>query len=137
MEGYGLKGGSTRPVDGRDIGPCKELIQKKRDEARNERLRNQQIGRSRKRYTEEERAAALRQMQDDAEKREDRKGQQASHKETHAEEEESAKKRGGATFLKDVTTSAHGITSDNSGSLASRVAQNRHTNQRLHDSSFL
>lgn len=133
IEGYGLKGAPTPVVDSRDIGPSKELIQKRKEEEHNLRLRNQKIGRSRKRLTEEERGAALKQMQADARKREDRMGQQASYRKKDGEEEKTSSKRG-ASFLNDITTSAHGITSDEPSSLSSRVAQNRHTNQRLHDS---
>jgi len=130
-----LKGAGAPPVVGgsRDIGPNRELIRKKKEEEQTMRLRNAQIGRSRKRLTEEERATALQQMQADARQREERMGQQASYRKKDNEEEQTSTKRG-ASFLNDITTGAHGISSDEPSSLSSRVAQNRHTNQRLHDS---
>jgi len=131
IEGYGLKGAPTPALDSRDIGPSKELLLKKKEEIEHTRLQNNKIGRSRKILTEEERTIALQQMQSDARTRKDRMGRQASYR-TNDIEEEMTSTRKGASFLNDITASTHGI--DGPSSLSSRVAQNRHTNQRLHDS---
>lgn len=134
IEGYGLKGTHAPVVGKRDIGPSKELLRKKREEEQYLRNRNQQIGKSRRRMTKQERSEALQKMQEDARKREDRMGRQASHRKEIDEDETGNSTTKGTSFLKDITTTAHGISSDASSSLAARVAQNRHTNQRLHDS---
>jgi hypothetical protein len=130
IEGYGLKGAPTPVFDSRDIGPSKELLRKKKDEIEQIRRQNNQKG-SRKILTEEERAIALRQMQTDAKTREDRMGRQASYRKNDVDEEKEASTRKGASFLNDITKGAHGLEGNNS--LSSRVAQNRHTQQRLHD----
>ena len=130
IEGYGLKGAPTPVFDSRDIGPSKELLRKKKDETEQTRRQNNHKG-SRKRLTEEERAIALRQMQTDAKTREDRMGRQASYRKNDVDEEKEASTRKGASFLNDITKGAHGLEGNNS--LSSRVAQNRHTQQRLHD----
>jgi hypothetical protein len=130
-EGYGLKGAPSQTIDRNDLGPSEELLRKKREERENERRRNAEISRLRKRSTEEDRKRALEEMQEDARKREERMGRHASHrKDTH---EEVSSDRGNPYFLNDLAKQTHGI-GDESATLASRVAQNRHTNQRLHDS---
>jgi hypothetical protein len=93
-----------------------------------------QIRRSRKTMTDEERSEALQQMQVDARKRDVRMGQQASHRKQDDDGDLGSSSRRGASFLNEITSSVNGITSDQHSSLSSRVAQNRHTNQRLHDS---
>ena len=82
--------------------------------------------------TDEERAEALKQMESDARTREDRMGRQASYRKEDGEDESSDRK--GASFLSEITSRVNGINSEDQSSLSSRVAQNRHTNQRLHDS---
>ena len=134
MEGYGLKGAPAPVVGNRDIGPDRALLRKKREEEQNQRTWNQQIGRSRKRLTETERAAALQQMQANARTRGDQMVQKVSRRSEDAGEQAAASSGRGASFLKDITTTAHGIGSNETASLSARVAQNRHTNQRLHDS---
>ena len=130
MKGFGLKGATVSQVfDNRDIGPNKDLIRKKKEETERLRLQNKQIGRSRKILTDEERATALRQMQTDARKRENRTiDLQNSSRIEHVEA--TSRKMGSASFLDSITKCAHGM---NGGTLSSRVTQNRHTNQRLHD----
>jgi hypothetical protein len=130
IEGYGLKGAPTPVFDSRDIGPSKELLRKKKEEIEQTRRQNNQKG-SRKRLTEEERAVALQQMQTDAKTREGKMGRQASYRKNDVDEEKEASTRKGASFLNDITKGAHGL--DGNNSLSSRVAQNRHTQQRLHD----
>lgn len=132
MEGYGLKGGSANASTNRDIGPSKALLRKKREEQQNLRNRNMQIGRSRTKMTGEERAAALREMQSDARRREDRMEQKASHRKADDDDDRSSERKG-ASFLSEISTKVNGMNASGS-SLSSRVAQNRHTNQRLHDS---
>lgn len=134
IEGYGLKGATSKSVANRDIGPSKALIRKKKEEEQNLRNRNMQISKTRKRMTDQERAEALKQMQTDARKREGRMEQQALSRKRDNVDETEASSRKGASFLNEITTSVNGITSDGHSSLSSRVAQNRHTNQRLHDS---
>mmetsp|Transcript_27822 Transcript_27822/g.52180 ORF Transcript_27822/g.52180 Transcript_27822/m.52180 type:complete len:519 (+) Transcript_27822:55-1611(+) len=138
QEGYGLKGASAPlKVSDRDLGPCEELLRRKREERDRERRRNTEISRSRKRMTEEDRKKALEEMQQDAKKREQRMERQtAGHRKDHTttEEEEEEKSRGNASFLNDIAKHTHGIHGNES--MSSRVAQNRHTNQRLHDSFF-
>jgi len=132
MDGYGLKGGSVKTSANRDIGPSKELLRKKREEQQNLRNRNMQIGRSRSKMTGEERAAALREMQSDARKREDRMEKKASYRKGDDDDDRSSERKG-ASFLSEINNKVNGMNADGS-SLSSRVAQNRHTNQRLHDS---
>jgi hypothetical protein len=134
IQGYGLKGATSESVGNRDIGPSKELLRKKKEEEQNLRNRNMQISRTRKRMTDEERAEALKQMQTDARKREGRMEQQALHRKQDNDDEMGSSSKRGASFLNDITTRVNGIASDGHSSLSSRVAQNRHTNQRLHDS---
>jgi hypothetical protein len=57
---------------------------------------------------------------------------QALYRKHDMEEEEDHGGTGGAAFLNDITKQTHGLAGNES--LSSRVAQNRHTNQRLHDS---
>ena len=134
LDGYGLKGASSQSFGTQDIGPSADLIRKKKEEERNQRKRNFQISKSRRKMTKEERAEALQQMQMDARKRGDRMSQTASN---HTQDNDygvgSSSKRG-ASFLNDITSEVNGITSIEQSTLSSRVAQNRHTNQRLHDS---
>lgn len=82
--------------------------------------------------TDEERAEALKQMQSDARTREDRMGRQASYRKEDGVDDLADRK--GASFLSEITSRVNGINSEDQSSLSSRVAQNRHTNQRLHDS---
>lgn len=84
--------------------------------------------------TDEERAKALKEMQSDARKREDRMGRQASYRIEDNEDDRGSSDRKGASFLSEITSRVNGINSEDQSSLSARVAQNRHTNQRLHDS---
>ena len=140
IEGYGLKGASSnyRPSETKDLGPSRELLQKKREEQENERRRIREIASSRRRTSQEDRKRALEEMQDDARKRDSRLDRQARHQKDSEEDEQDefgrSTRRGTASFLDDIHKQSHGISGE--GSLSSRVAQNRHTQQRLHESFF-
>lgn len=82
--------------------------------------------------TEEERAAALQAMERDASKRDELLNQAVAAKRRHHDDDEhAAHSSGKASFLQDMAEQTHGIREG--GSLASRVAKNRHTNQKLSD----
>lgn len=134
-EGYGLQGAHAPPVvHGLDLGPNKELLQRKREERDNERRRIHETASTRRRSTEKEREQALYEMKEDARKRERRIGRHASHRQTDEGKAGPPTSERNPSFLNDITKQTHGICSQSSSSLAARVAQNRHTNQRLDDS---
>lgn len=137
MESYGLQGKATGTSTGpRDLGPNQELLKKKRDAQEAEKIRVKALASNRRRKTGAERAQALEEMQANAEKRDQHRLQQtessAKGKADDAAAANAGAPKANASFLKDLTQEAHGLTG--SSSLSSRVAQNRHTNQRLHDS---
>lgn len=135
IKGYGLKGGTIGDFTNRDIGPCKELMRKKKDDEQDRKNQNLKISKSRKRMTDKERKSALLQMKADARKRETRMEKQASHGiYDNGDDEIASSSKRGSSFLNDMRTRVNGITSEDHSSLSSRVAQNRHTSQRLHDS---
>jgi hypothetical protein len=132
QEGYGLRGADTN-TDTTDLGPNKELLQKKRQEREAQRRRMKEVSTSRNRSTGEERARALAEMQSDARKREDSR----HHLKKYYDNEDDTitnKSRKGASFLSDMSKQTHGITGNASKSLSERLRQNRHTNQRSHES---
>jgi len=131
-EGFGLKGGLVT-VDRNNLGPNRELLQKKRDEREAELRRIRETASSRRQRTDQERQRALDEMQANARKRDEVRSRGQDNGRKHDDGEEHLPRRGDASFLKDITRQSHGI-GDGSQSLSSRVAQNRHTNQRLHDS---
>jgi hypothetical protein len=133
-EGYGLKGASVT-VDRGNLGPSRDLLAKKRDEREAERRKIRETASSRGQRTAAERAKALEEMQANARKREESRSKGHDSKKYDDEGEPSPRKGADASFLKDITRQTHGI-GEGSQTLASRVAQNRHTNQRLHDSFF-
>jgi hypothetical protein len=130
-EGYGLKGSTASARNTKDLGPNQELLEKKRQAREAERHRIRETASSRRRTTGEERARALREMQEDARKRDER-ARHASLKRSHNEDEAPSKQ--GASFIADMTKRTHGITGNASTSLSERLQQNRHTNQRSHES---
>jgi hypothetical protein len=137
LDGYGLKGVSAPVVHHRlDLGPDKELLRRKRDERNSERRRIRETASTRRRSTEEERNRALYEMKADARKREEKMmGQHAlHHREIDATETGPTTSERNPSFLNDITRQTHGISGESSLSLSARVAQNRHTNQRLDDS---
>lgn len=80
--------------------------------------------------TDEERAAALEAMARDASKRDELLNRAVAAKSRHGgDAEHAAPSSGKASFLQDMAERTHGIR--DGGSLASRVAKNRHTNQKL------
>lgn len=130
-EGYGLKGAPTQSVNPKDLGPSRDLLQKKQSEREDERRRIREAASSRKRFSQEDRKRALEEMQADARKRESHMYRQAMHRSEETEDEFGRAARGSATFLDDVHRNV--FSGEGSGTLAARVAQNRHTQQRLHD----
>lgn len=82
--------------------------------------------------TQEERAAALQAMERDASRRDELLNQAVAAKSRYNEDDHDSPSSGKAAFLQDMAERTHGIRSDG-GSLASRVAQNRHTNQNISD----
>ena len=132
-EGYGLQGNSSISRHD-DLGPNRQLLDRKRQERDSERRRARETASNRRRMTEEERAAALQAMERDASKRDELLNQAVAAKISHNQEDEdehAAPSSGKASFLQDMAEQTHGIR--DGGSLASRVAQKRHTNQKLSD----
>jgi len=134
VEVYGLKGALLGNLANRDIGPCKNLILKKREEQQDQRTRNLRISRSRKKMTDDERTSALLQMKVDARKREIAMDKQPPYRDRNNDDEMKSASKNGASFLNKISTRVNGITAEKHPSLSSRVSQNRHTNQRLHHS---
>jgi len=133
-DGYGLKGATTSTVNKNDLGPSKELLLKKRDEREAERRRIRETASKRRTKNDEDRARALQEMQADARQRDETMKLHAAYRRKPDEDDDEAPTKGKASFLDDITKQTHGISGDGSASLSARVAQNRHTNQRLHDS---
>jgi hypothetical protein len=134
-DAYGLKGtgaSSSININKNDLGPRRELLQQKRDEREVERRRIRDRASTRQRKSGAERAQALEEMQRHAKVRDGARKDQDSYHQKHADED--GPSRGNASFLTDMTRRTHGISGEGSTSLSARVAQNRHTNQRLHDS---
>ena len=129
---YGLQGGSKVPVSASNLGPDKDLLRKKREEKEAERRRVLETASSRRHVSSSDRAKALEEMKADAKRRDDAMTRNASRRPNN-DSHEKAPARGRATFLHDMTKQTHGI-DDGGMSLSARVAQNRHTNQRSHDS---
>jgi hypothetical protein len=125
--GYGLQGKTSSRHD--DLGPNRELLDQKKRERDEERRRIRELATSRRTKTDQERAAALEAMQHDAFKRDqllqDRKASRHN-------DGEHAPSSGKASFLQEMAERTHGIREG--ASLASRVAQNRHSNQKMTDS---
>lgn len=133
-EGYGLLNSSSSSSNvakkNADLGPDRNLLEKKRHERDAERRRIRETATSRRRITEDERARALQEMQEDAMKRQE---VGASYAKAYHDDDE-APNKAGASFLTDMTKRTHGITDESAASLSERLAQNRHTNQRSHES---
>lgn len=133
QEGYGLKGAvSVDNVTIADLGPNKEFLQRKRQEREDQRRRVQQAAASRSRQSGEERAQAIAKMQMDARRHEDSR----HYARNRGKEDVTVPpdNRKGASFLADMAKQTHGITGNSSASLSERLRQNRHTNQRTHES---
>lgn len=133
MEGYGLKGASLT-VDPNDLGPSRDLLQKKREEREMERRKIREAASTRRPRTEAERAKALEEMQANARKREESRLSGPKKIYEDDEDNDARASKGEAGFIKDVTRQTYGIVGEGGQSLSSRVAQNRHTNQRMSDS---
>jgi hypothetical protein len=86
--------------------------------------------------TSEERAKALQEMQASAKARTREVDTRKRGGHDDDEDDDDAKVRGNASFLQDMREQTHGLKGANK-TMASRMAENRNTQQRLHDDSFL
>ena len=128
-EGYGLMGGVVK-VDRNDLGPDRELLSRRRQEQEDERRRIREMASNRRQRSDHERARDLAEMQANARRREESRARgNGSNKNDNGHD---VPKSRDAAFLTDMTRQVHGI-GEGGGNLSARVAQNRHTNQRLHD----
>lgn len=112
------------------MGPNRQLLERKRQELESERRRIRETASTRRRMTPEERAAELRAMEQNASKRDEFLNRAVAAK-SQGMDDDHAPSSGKASFLQDMAERTHGIR--DGGSLAKRVAQNRHTNQKLSD----
>ena len=147
ISGYGLQGGggripSSSYSSSKDLGPNQDLLHQKRKAAEEERRRAKARASNRRTMTPEERAKALQEMQATAEARTQQTDLQ---KKVYGQEEDddthkNDNRQGNASFLQDMRQQTHGIINNapsNHKSMAARMAENRNTQQRLHDDSFL
>ena len=133
-DGYGLQGGAKASVKPGSLGPDKDLLRKRREEKEAERRRNREAASSRRHVSSSDRARALEEMKADARRRDEMMTTKASSRRPDNDDsDEKVPERGRASFLQDMTKQTHGV-GDGGMSLSDRVAQNRHTNQRSHDS---
>eukprot|EP00978_Attheya_sp_CCMP212_P002916 scaffold6007_cov47-Attheya_sp.AAC.3 len=134
--GYGLVGGTSSnvKVTTNELGPDRALLAKKRQqeqEAQNARRRKEQ----RRPMTNQEKAEALRAMQQDATTRESHRVSQITKgKQDKGTDDGNMIGPGEASFLRDISARTHGLHASDMTSMATRVARNRHTNQRTDDS---
>jgi hypothetical protein len=164
-DGYGLQGGAAasqkRPTNHRDLGPDRDLLERKRamKQAEREKLLSSS---SRHRHhhhdnattsiiSQEERRAALESMQRDADRHHTKRSMQTriynNDDDDDPHESSNNHKNGGgqgdnaASFLHQIQRQAHGVLADDnhssSISMAERMRQNRHKFQRPHEEEFL
>ena len=126
---YGLQGSSRRDLSMDDLGPNRELLEKKRQEM-NETRRSIMRGKTsnRNKMSEEERAKALEDMKSDASRRAD------AARTRPRDQDEDPPKRASASFLSDMKKKTRGVEDTSTHSLSTRVRENRHRNQKLDDS---
>ncbi|CAB9503530.1 splicing factor CWC25 [Seminavis robusta] len=132
--GFGLQGKGaekSRHYATQDLGPAKDLLRQTEKQREEERRKTRDRASSRRTMTAEERAQALQEMQTTAEERMHR----GLSKRDRDEEDEKPMQRGNAAFLKDMNEEAHGLKGGKS--MAQRMRENRNTQQRTHDKSFL
>jgi len=130
--------GSTRKADYKttSLGPDESLLRQKRREKEAQRSNHSSSSHKkdrRSRMTPAEKEEVVRQMQYNASRR-DHDRHESIHNKTH--EKHDVKRndiRPTGAFLNEFASRAHGI-ERNSVSMATRVARNRHSNQRSHDS---
>jgi hypothetical protein len=122
FDSFGLQG-SSKSLNLKDLGPSVDLINRRHLQRDTEYRRKAKP--DRRRMTHEEREQALKAMLSDA-MRHDAKRKAVVPKE---EEEE----RKSAVFLHEMAQLTHGVHGEHR-TVAERVAQNRHTNQRPNDS---
>lgn len=140
---YGLLGGEKSNRNGPavvDLGPDRELLQRKRVERDAERFRIRESTSNRRHKTPAEREAALSAMERDAACHAAVRDRVATAT-TSVEHDDSSRRqqqRGASSFLHEMTQRAHGIhPTDEHVSMSKRLQQNRNKNQRAHDDSFL
>jgi len=116
------------------LGPNQDLLRKKRLAREAERQRIKDLASTRRNRTGDERARAIQEMQQDAQRKEERARMVASNKNKNkgGDNDEEERKGGGASFITEMTKATHGISGNLS--LSDRLKQNRHTNQRSHES---
>mmetsp|Transcript_24200 Transcript_24200/g.40076 ORF Transcript_24200/g.40076 Transcript_24200/m.40076 type:complete len:475 (-) Transcript_24200:110-1534(-) len=120
---YGLQR-SSKPLDLKYLGPSRELLAQRHNEQLQAGRRPTPI--DRRRMTPAEREQALRKMQADASRH--NANRTASRPVEYEEERKSA------AFLHRMAQETHGIGAERS--MAARVAQNKHTNQKSSDAFF-
>lgn len=135
--GFGLQGNAssssnTNAYSPKDLGPQQDLVRQKREAAEEERRRARERASSRRTMTAEERAKALNEMQATAQAR-----TRDIPARSRDDEDDETPRQSKAGFIKDLNEQAHGLKRAGSQSLSSRMAQNRNTQQKLHDDSFL
>jgi N-terminal domain of CBF1 interacting co-repressor CIR len=120
-DGFGLQE-KSKPLNLNDLGPSKELLSRRRQQEAENRQKSKP---DRRRMTQEEREQALRAMQADA----------IRHNENRMADRpvEQEEGRQSASFLHRMAQETHGVRGEYQ-SMAARVAQNRHTNQRPDES---
>lgn len=120
---FGLQG-SSKSLNLKDLGPSADLISRRQKQQESEYRRERKP--DRRRMTHEEREQALNRMQTDAIRHD-------AHRRTAGRNEEEEEERKSAVFLHKMAQQTHGVRGEQR-SVAERVAQNRHTNQRPNDS---
>lgn len=129
---YGLQGGRKKHLHSSDLGPNQDLLRQKRQQKEAERQRIKELSSTRRRRTGDERARVIQEMQQDAVRKEERARMVSNNRNKHGHKEEEFSGRS-ASFITEMTKATHGI-GDNSAPLSERLRQNRHTNQRSHES---
>lgn len=121
-DGFGLQV-SSKSLNLNDLGPSKELLSQRRQQKHAD--NRQKSKPDRRRMSQEEREQALRDMQLDAIRHNENR---MAPRPVEQEEE-----RQSAAFLHRMAQQTHGVRGEYK-SMAARVAQNRHTNQRPDES---
>lgn len=128
---YGLQGESAarlaRPTQ---LGPDRELLQRKRDGTL-ERKRLQETAAQRTRRTPDERARAVQEMELNARQRAEQRSRLKEEPQSLLEEPAPGNSASSAPFILDVQKRTYGLEGI---SMQERLRQNRHTQQRSHES---
>jgi hypothetical protein len=145
-DGYGLQGGpavNKSQTGHRDLGPDRDLLERKRamKQAEREKLLSSSKHRhnsSTTNISHEERRAALEAMQRDADMHHTKRSMQSKIYEDDKDDHRDSSKDD-VSFLHQIQRQAHGVLPDggSSISIAERMRQNRHKFQRPHEEEFL